>query len=266
VNFLQNHDQIANSGRGYRAQQISSPGQFKAMTALWLLMPQTPMLFQGQEFAASSPFLYFACHNPELAKLVCAGRAREMSQFPSVAVPEMLACLHDPADPEAFRRCKLDFAEREKPMHREIYQLHKDLLRLRRSEPVFQRVQQRGDIDGAVLGHGALVLRYFAKDGNDWLVVTNLERDLLMQVAPEPLLAPPAEKRWKKALSTEDPAYGGSGTAPLDTEAEGWFIPGRCTVVLRPVDAAEGEIKSRIKTAGSAQEAKPKNNPSDRAG
>lgn len=258
VHFLQNHDQIANSGRGYRVHQFAAVGQLKAMTALWLLMPQTPMLFQGQEFASNSPFLYFACHNPELAKLVCAGRARELSQFPSVATEEMQACLHDPCDETAFMRCKLDFSERQKPMHAEIYQLHKDLLALRRSEPVFRRVQKRGDIDGAVLGHGALVLRYFAQGGEDWLVIVNLERDLPLPVAPEPLLAPPEGRRWKKVLSTEDPRYGGSGTAPVDTEQEGWRIPGRCAVVLRPVDEKEGQIVSRIKAKGSAQAPKPK--------
>ena len=105
----------------------------------------------------------------------------------------------------------------------------------------------------------ALVLRYFAEDQNDWLVVTNLERDLPLGVAPEPLLAPPMGKRWKKVLSTEDPPYGGSGTAPVDTEMEGWLVPGRCTVVMRPVDAAEGQIVTRIKAAGSAQAPKPKN-------
>ncbi|MDP9172866.1 MAG: malto-oligosyltrehalose trehalohydrolase [Planctomycetota bacterium] len=258
VHFLQNHDQVANSGRGYRVHQISSPGQFKAMTALWLLMPQTPMLFQGQEFAASNPFLYFADHHPALARLVCAGRAKELSQFPSVASAEMQSCLHDPGDEKTFLRSKLEFSERHKPMHAEIYQLHKDLLKLRHSEAVFRRVQKRGDIDGAVLGPGALVLRYFAQDGDDWLVIVNFERDLPLVIAPEPLLAPPDGKRWKKVLSTEDPVYGGSGTAPLDTEQEGWHIPGRCAVVLKPVSADEGEILSRIKGQGSAQAPKKK--------
>jgi maltooligosyltrehalose trehalohydrolase len=170
----------------------------------------------------------------------------------------MQACLHDPGDENTFLRCKLDFSERQKPMHSEIYQLHKDLLKLRRSEPVFQRVQRRGDIDGAVLGPGALVLRYFAKDGDDWLVVVNLERDLPLPVAPEPLLAPPQGRRWQKVLATEDPAYGGSGTAPVDTEQEGWRIPGRCAVVLRPVPVEEGQIMTRVKAKGSAQEAKSK--------
>ena len=146
-------------------------------------------------------------------------------------------------------------------MHAEIYQLHKDLLKLRQSEPVFKRVQKRGDIDGAVLGPGALVLRYFAQGGDDWLVVVNLERDLPLPIAPEPLLAPPSAKRWKKVLATEDPAYGGTGTAPVDTEQEGWHIPGRCAVVLRPVSADEGQILTRIKAQGSAQATKPKEKP-----
>src|SRR5439155_13894401 len=66
VTFLENHDQVANSAFGRRMHQLTSPGRWRAMTAFWLLAPGTPMLFQGQEFAASSPFLYFADHNPEL--------------------------------------------------------------------------------------------------------------------------------------------------------------------------------------------------------
>ncbi len=85
VHFLQNHDQVANSARGLRTHALTTPGRQRALTALLLLGPQTPMLFMGQEFAASNPFLYFADHEPELAKLVCQGRCTFMSQFPSFA-------------------------------------------------------------------------------------------------------------------------------------------------------------------------------------
>jgi maltooligosyltrehalose trehalohydrolase len=85
VSYIQNHDQVANSAFGRRVQFLTSPGRYRAMTALMLLAPGTPMLFQGQEFAASTPFLFFADHKPELAKLVCEGRKEFMSQFPSVA-------------------------------------------------------------------------------------------------------------------------------------------------------------------------------------
>src|SRR5205807_5039175 len=89
VTFLQNHDQIANSGSGLRCHQLTSPGRYRALTALTVLAPGTPMLFMGQEFACSAPFLYFADHNPELAKVVRKGRAEFLGQFPSLAAPEV---------------------------------------------------------------------------------------------------------------------------------------------------------------------------------
>ena len=89
VTFLQNHDQIANSGRGLRCHVLTSPGHYKALTALLLLGPGTPMLFQGQEFAASSPFYFFADCTGELARLTSQGRAAFLSQFPNLAHPDM---------------------------------------------------------------------------------------------------------------------------------------------------------------------------------
>jgi maltooligosyltrehalose trehalohydrolase len=262
VTFVQNHDQVANSGRGLRAHALTSPGRFRAMTALLLLGPGTPMLFQGQEFAASSPFLYFADHKPELAKLVCKGRAEFLAQFPSVAQPDVQACLPDPADPATFERCKLDPAERERKAA--VVDLHRDLLRLRREEPVFRRVQRRGDVDGAVLGPDAFVLRYFGEDragADDRLLLVNFGRDLRPEPCPEPLLAPPAGRRWAVQLATEEPRYGGSGVAPPDTETEGWFLTGRCATVLRPAPAAEATVLTRVVHAGSAQDVKPLEHP-----
>lgn len=269
VHFLQNHDQVANSGRGYRVHQITSPGQLKAMTAFWLLMPQTPLLFQGQEFAASATFHYFADHNEDLNKLIAQGRAKELSQFPSVAVKPMKSYLLDPGARSTFERSKIDLSEAAHGMHKWVYDLHKDLLRLRRETPVFARVQRRGDLDGAVLGPDAFVLRYFAHPGpgtgaetldvDDRLVLVNLGNDLTMDPCPEPLLAPPQGYRWAVVLTTEDPVYGGSGTPPADTEKEGWHLHGRTTIVLKPVPATdETVVETRFVVQGSAQEVKPK--------
>ena len=230
VTFIQNHDQIANSGRGLRCHRLTSPGWYKALTAVMLLGPATPMLFQGQEFAASSPFFYFADFEGELARLVSQGRAESLRQFPSIAQPEMQARLPDPAAPETFARSKLDFSERQR--HAEIYTLHRDLLRLRHEDPVF-RAQRPGGMDGAVLGSDAFVLRFFGEDNDDRLLVVNLGRDLPMESAPEPLLAPPQDRAWTILWSSEDPRYGGSGTAPLE-DAENWHMPGHAAVVLRP--------------------------------
>jgi maltooligosyltrehalose trehalohydrolase len=230
VTYIQNHDQVANSAFGLRVHDLTSPGRYRAMTALMLLAPGTPMLFQGQEFAASSPFLYFADHKPELAEAVRKGRIEFVSQFPSVATPEVQQCLADPGDPKTFERCKLDFSERE--THAGAYALHRDLLALRREDPVF-RGQRPGAVDGAVLAPEALVMRFFGGGGNDRLLVVNLGRDLHLQPVPEPLLAPPQGQRWETLWSSEHPRYGGAGTPPLDTDT-GWRIPGHAAVALVP--------------------------------
>jgi maltooligosyltrehalose trehalohydrolase len=231
VNFIQNHDQVANSLAGLRGDRLTSPGRYRAITALLLLGPATPMLFQGQEFAASSPFLFFADLPPELAKVTRAGRAEFLAQFPSLAGPEAQAALPDPSDRLTFERSKLDLGERER--HPEAYALHLDLLRLRREDPVF-RAQGAGGLDGAVLGPESLVLRFFGADAGagDRLLCLNLGRDLSFDSVAEPLLAPPAGGRWNLVWSSEALRYGGAGTPELDPEA-GWRLPGHAALVFR---------------------------------
>jgi maltooligosyltrehalose trehalohydrolase len=231
VTFLQNHDQVANSGMGLRCHAQSSPARFRAMTALLLLGPNTPMLFQGQEFAASAPFLFFADHHPELAQQVSVGRRKFLAQFRSLALPEMQAHLAEPSDPETFHRCILDFSERER--NAAVLELHRDLIRLRRSDPVLSAQRARG-LDGAVLGSAAFLLRYFDPVAGDRLLLVNLGRDLHLLPAPEPLLAPPAGTRWKLHWSSEDPRYGGGGTPEPETETEGWRLLGESALFLLP--------------------------------
>lgn len=232
VNFLQNHDQVANSLCGKRIHELSNPGAVRAMTALLLLGPNTPMLFQGQEFAASAPFLYFADHGPELARQVAAGRRTFLSQFPSVASldADLDRLLTQPESEQTFRRCKLDHSERE--THSEATRLHRDLLALRRSDPVFNGAM-RERLDGAVLGESAFVLRFFGKHDDDRLLLVNLGRDLLLDPAPEPLLAPVAACKWKVLWSSESPTYGGCGCPAPDTD-ENWRLAGHAALVLAP--------------------------------
>ncbi|HUI81139.1 MAG TPA: malto-oligosyltrehalose trehalohydrolase [Bryobacteraceae bacterium] len=231
VLYLENHDQISNSGRGERVCQLTSAGQWRAMTALLLLAPGTPMLFQGQEFGSSSPFHFFADHNAELSKLVRDGRIQFLSQFQSLAQPEMTEYHVDPSDAANFERCKLDFEERQR--HAPIYSLYRDLLKLRREDPVFRR-QKQGAIDGAVLSAEALLVRYFSSNGEDRLLLINLGGDLHLDPAPEPLLAPPRDCVWELLWSSENPRYGGGGTPRLDSEGN-WRIPGHAAVAMRPV-------------------------------
>jgi maltooligosyltrehalose trehalohydrolase len=231
VSFIENHDQVANSATGERIRLTTSPGRYRALTALLLLAPWTPMLFQGQEFGATTPFLYFADLTESLREPVRKGRLDFLKQFPAIAAPKMQAQLADPSNPETFRRSKLDFTERAK--HPQIRDLHRDLIRLRRADKNFSR-QERGTVDGAVLGPHCFVLRYFDSLGEDRLLVINLDRAFELEVAPEPLLAPPWPGRWKAIWSSESPKYGGPGEVALETRT-GWTIPAEAAVVLRPV-------------------------------
>ncbi|HEX8558105.1 MAG TPA: malto-oligosyltrehalose trehalohydrolase [Pyrinomonadaceae bacterium] len=235
VNFIQNHDQVANSARGLRAHRLASPARLRAMTALMLLLPGTPMLFMGQEFASSAPFHYFADQRGELAEKVRRGRAEFLAQFRSIATRGTRGRLPDPASPETFERCKLDLSERAR--HAEVYQLHRDLLRLRREDAVFSAQEPRG-LDGAVLSHAAFVLRYFGREGDDRLLVVNFGGDLGLNPSPEPLLAPPAGAVWRTIWSSEDYEYGGTGTPPLETR-QNWCIPGEAAVALAPFKVSE---------------------------
>jgi maltooligosyltrehalose trehalohydrolase len=232
ITFLQNHDQVANTLSGRRLQALTSPGQLRAMTAYLLLAPGTPMLFQGQEFASSKPFHYFADHKPELAKQVRNGRIDFLKQFRSLMQPEVKPCFIDPGNPSNFDICKLDFSERQ--TNSQIYNLHKDLIKLRREDPAF-RAQKPRPVDGSVLGEEAFVLRYFLEGGEDRLLLVNLGRDLHLDPAPEPLLAPPADKGWAVLWSSEDPRYGGCGTFAPDSQ-QNWRVPGRAAVVLKPAE------------------------------
>jgi maltooligosyltrehalose trehalohydrolase len=230
VTYLENHDQIANSGDGSRVRFQTSPGRYRAMTALMLLMPGTPMFFQGQEFGASTPFMYFADHNPELAKAVQSGRAEFLKQFPSLASASAQQLVPVPHDPQTFERCKLKWQERE--TNEPLVRLHRDLLALRRTDPAF-RAQDASTLDGAVLGPELFVLRYGSSSpADERLLIVNLGPDLEAPSFAEPLVAPPDGHTWQIRWSSAEPAYGGYGTPAVVTDA-GWRIPAHAAVVLQ---------------------------------
>jgi maltooligosyltrehalose trehalohydrolase len=127
---IQNHDQIGNRPLGNRLTTDALPEQVRAAAALLLFAPQLPLIFQGQEWAATAPFQFFSDHEPELGKQVTAGRKREFAGFMGFSgeVP-------DPQDPETFRRSKLDWAEQSQPEHAATLDLYRALLSLRRRLP-----------------------------------------------------------------------------------------------------------------------------------
>jgi maltooligosyltrehalose trehalohydrolase len=234
VCFLQNHDQIANSLRGDRLHALTSPGRYRALTAVLLLAPGTPMLFMGQEFWASSPFLFFTDHG-DLADTVYQGRKKFLSQFPSIATLEAQEQVPHPNLPSTFETSKVDLSER--TTHAGIYLFHQDLLRIRREDPVIA-AQSRDRLEGATFGRDAFVLRFFGPDGDDRLLVVNLGADLDYDPAPEPLLAPPSGGRWQVLWASDAPRYGGTGIVNPCRE-EGWKLPGESAVLLSAPRASE---------------------------
>jgi maltooligosyltrehalose trehalohydrolase len=230
TNFLENHDQVSNSGHGRRLHQLTSPGVHRALTALLLLAPGTPLLFQGQEFASSAPFVFFADHEPDLAAAVAKGRREFLAQFDSLSSEEAQRALPEPHDPRTFEQCKLDHAERTK--NRATVDLFRALLELRRTDPIFS-AQDATRLHGAVLGPRAFVLRFGTGSGDDRMVLVNLGTDLDAGGKAEPLLAPPSGCEWNLIFSTENPKYGGAGTPPLGRRGE-LRLPGGCTLVFAP--------------------------------
>ena len=222
VHFIENHDQVANAGFGERLAELAAPASIRAMTALLLLSPELPMLFQGQETGSRQRWQFFVDHEESLEEPIRTGRAKFSTQFPSLATPEGQAGLADPCDEATYRRCILD--PRDRNLNNPIVALHRDLLRLRK--------QVSREVDTAVLGPEQFVLRL----GEDHLLLVNLGATFAHPVVPEPLVAPP-HGGWKLAWSSEDPKYGGHGTPPVFTR-ERMSLPARSAVLLVPDDAA----------------------------
>jgi maltooligosyltrehalose trehalohydrolase len=230
VTFLENHDQVANTSRGWHLQMYISQSKYRALAALMLLGPPTPMLFQGQEFASSSPFLYFADHQGDLGSAVRAGRVEFLRQFPSYARPDVVAQLADPGARDTFDRCKMNHAERRIQAH--VWQFHADLLQRRKNDATLASLGAHG-VDGAVIAPEAFLLRIFGETPpDDRLIVVNLGADLHLAHQPEPLMAPPDGTEWSVEWCSEDPRYGGSGAA-IEVLRD-WRMPAESTLLLAP--------------------------------
>lgn len=227
IAFLDNHDQVANSVDGARSHHGTSAAKYRALTAFLMLTPQTPLLFMGQEFGATTRFLFFADHGEPLRGAVLKGRGEFLQQFSSIDSPATLASLTDPADQETFRRSKLRWEE---TLGENVYvNLHRDLISLRRTD-LSLNGEDGTSIDGAVLSQQAFVLRWFSDDG-DRLLLVNFGVDLRCEPCPEPLLAPSTGKYWALVWSSERLMYGGRGVEHPESDC-GWCLPGESAIFL----------------------------------
>jgi maltooligosyltrehalose trehalohydrolase len=163
-----------------------------------------------------------------LREAIKRGRFEFLAQFPSAASADVTLAV--PYEIETFRRCKIDWGEREK--NRAFYNLHRDLIKLRHEDSRLCQ-QSKGGIDGAVFRSESLVLRYFAEMGDDRLLIVNFGSREELTPVPEPLLAPPADYTWEIVWTSESRRYGGPGAANIDTD-EKWVLPAESALVFRP--------------------------------
>jgi len=202
----QNHDQIGNRAQGERLSMMLGDPQLKAIAALTLLAPFVPLLFQGEEWGAQTPFLYFTDHeDPDLGRLVAEGRSREFSAFRwQGAVP-------NPQESDTFERSKLNWSELSVPRHAELLDWHRKLMRIRRDKVVMPR---EGFADSA-----KAVTKFDAEAGwltfvhNGVLAVFNLAD--LAQTVPRP------SGDWKLVLSSDSAEVQPSEAQPSEAMSPG---------------------------------------------
>jgi len=210
VHCIQNHDQVGNRATGDRLNHGLDLARYRAAITLLLSTPFTPLLFMGQEFAASSPFAFFTNHNAELGKAITEGRRNEFAKFRAFAKK-----LPDPQDEQTFRDSKLKWQEVTQSPGKEIFALHKALLTLRREEPAMA-ASARADFDAAVVGSDLLAIRRRPRHlGDALLFVIALQGGGAAKLDGS-RVAPPAGKTWQLLLDTESKEFGGRAPAVFD--------------------------------------------------
>ncbi|WP_341519967.1 malto-oligosyltrehalose trehalohydrolase [Pseudomonas sp. G.S.17] len=187
VLFLQNHDQIGNRAFGERLSQISHGPALKAATALLLLSPMIPLMFMGDEWAASEPFLFFTDHHGELADAVREGRRGEFADFAAFADEEKREHIPDPNEAATFEACKpaFDAVYLETDMgadHHSWLELYRQLLEIRHRE-IMPRLQGAQALGCDVLSEGAVSARWRMGDGAQLRIDLNLSEHAV--TAPE---------------------------------------------------------------------------------
>ena len=172
VGFLQNHDMVGNRAFGGRIDSFADTRFLTAAYARLLLTPLVPMLFMGEDFAASTPVLYFCDFGPELAAAVAAGRRREFQRFAAFTDEAAIARIPDPNAAATFEASKLRWAERSQSPHRERLALVRELLALRRERlaPHLERLRHGGRYR---IEHGALHVAWDLEDGSVWRLLAH---------------------------------------------------------------------------------------------
>jgi len=203
---IQNHDQVGNRAFGERLHQQIEPAAYRAATALLLCAPETPLLFMGQEWAASSPFLFFTDHNTELGRQVTEGRRREFKAFAAFGDRATREGIPDPQATETFLRSRLQWTEAEREPHAAVGRLYRALLELRRREPLLRPNSWDG-FEAVPCGQAALVLARTAPELGSLVIAVQWIGAVRIDLGSAALEHVPAAAEWRVVLSTEEARF-----------------------------------------------------------
>jgi maltooligosyltrehalose trehalohydrolase len=211
---IQNHDQVGNRPFGSRLNHQIDPATFRAVTAALLFAPETPLLFMGQEWAASSPFLYFTDHHAELGRQVTAGRRKEFARFDAFADEATRARIPDPQAETTFTASQLQWNEVEQPDHSGVHRLYRALLTLRRREATLRSPEGAAAV---ALGDNLLAVTRTNSTGEMLLLLVCFRGTATIDTREWTALE--ATARWEVVLTTEDDAFVPIGRDTADEAA-----------------------------------------------
>jgi maltooligosyltrehalose trehalohydrolase len=192
VYCISNHDQVGNRPIGERLNHIVSPEAYAAASALLCLLPYTPMLWMGQEWAASATFCFFTDHGGEIGRNVSKGRLKEFQHYGADFGEDVLRRMPDPQDPKTFYHSKLNWTEVDQPQHQRVLELYKRFLEFRRTVLI-----RRGRGDWKAYVHSKILEIVYDTPGSLTRVICDLYGGGDMKVD---------ESRWRIALASGNSA------------------------------------------------------------
>jgi maltooligosyltrehalose trehalohydrolase len=224
---LQHHDHVGNRAFGERLQHHLDLERYRVASAVLLLLPYTPLIFMGQEFVASTPFLFFTDHSADLGRRVAQGRRQEFTAYAAFADAAAAARIPDPQARETFRRSKLPLNELDQSPGKAMQALYSELLRLRRTDPVL-RQQDRHRMRAHAVSPDLLVVTW--QQGEMCRVLlANFGRPAVLR--PADLVAGQTVPGWRLLLDTSAPRFGGHGEGS-SVQAETLHLPARTAAVI----------------------------------
>jgi len=203
---IENHDQVGNRAHGERLAHLVSPDAYRAASALLCLSPYTPMLFMGQDWAASTPFLFFSDFSDDIGRNVRSGRIAEFKKTGLNSDARLLETMPEPQSAATWSASRLNWSEITAPLHERIFLLYQECLRWRRSH-LNGEASDRSYWKVVALPEG-VAIRSYPPGQPEWLMIVALKGGAPVIFAHD--LAPPGDTPWITAFHTLESRFGGS--------------------------------------------------------